>query len=75
MLDEVALPNLPLDFTFNTPPSSFVQQRINDSITLPTVSLNINTSQEESLDNIINKNYINDTEEINYKNFKGATKS
>ena len=27
-------------------------------------------SQEGTLDNIINKNYINDTEEINYKNFK-----
>ena len=52
MLDEVESPNLPLDFTFDT--SSFVQQPINDSITLPIATLNINTSQEESLGNIIN---------------------
>ena len=70
MLDEVESPNLPLDLTSDTPPSSFAQQPINYSIALPIASLNINTSQEESLDNIINKNYINDTEEINYKNFK-----
>ena len=70
MLDEVKSPNLPLDFTFDTPQSSFAQQPINDSITLPITSLNINTSQKESLDNIINKNFINDTEEINYKNLR-----
>ena len=55
MLDEVESPNTPLDFTFDTPSSSFAQQPINDSI---------NTFQEETLGNIINKNYINDTEEI-----------
>ena len=70
MLDKAESPNLLLDFRFDTPPSSFAQQPINDSITLPIASLNINMSQEESLDNIINNNYINDTEEINYKNFK-----
>ena len=70
MLDEVESPNLQLDFTFDTPPSSFAQQPINDSITLPIASLNINTSQEKSLGNIINKYYLTDTEEINYKNFK-----
>ena len=70
MLDKAESPNLLLDFTFDTSPSSFAQQPINDSITLPIASLNINMSQEESLDNIINNNYINDTEEINYKNFK-----
>ena len=32
--------------------------------------MNINTSQEEPLDNIINENYINDTDEIKYKNFE-----
>ena len=32
--------------------------------------MNINTSQEESLGNIINENYINDTDEIKYKNFE-----
>ena len=63
MLDEVESPNLLLDFAFDThPPSSFAQQPINDLITLPIAFLNINTSQEELLDNIINKNYINDTE-------------
>ena len=55
MLDEVESPNTPLDFTFDTPSSSFAQQPINDSI---------NTFQEETLGNIINKNYITDTEEI-----------
>ena len=70
MLDKAESPNLLLDFTFDTSPSSFAQQPINDSITLPIASLNINMSQEESLHNIINNNYINDTEEINYKNFK-----
>ena len=70
MPDKAESPNLLLDLTFDTPPSSFVQQPINDSITLPIASLNKNMSQEESLDNIINNNYINDTEEINYKNFK-----
>ena len=55
MLDEVESPNSPLDFTFDTPSSSFAQQSINDSI---------NTFQEGTLGNIINKNYINDTEEI-----------
>ena len=35
MLDEVESPNLPLDFTFDTSPSSFAQQPIKDSITLP----------------------------------------
>ena len=55
MLDEVESPNTPLDFTFDTPSSSFAQQPINDSI---------NTFQEGTLGNIINKNYINDTEEI-----------
>ena len=68
--DKAESPNLLLDLTFDTPPSSFAQQPINDSITLPIASLNKNMSQEESLDNIINNNYINDTEEINYKNFK-----
>ena len=62
MLDEVESPNTPLDFTFDTPSSSFAQQPINDSI---------NTFQEETLGNIINKNYINDTEEIRItKTFK-----
>ena len=70
MLDEVESPNLLLNFTFDTPPSSFAQQTINESITLPIASLNINTPQEETLDNIINKNYINDTKEKNHKNFK-----
>ena len=70
MLDEVESPNLPFDFTFDTPPSSFAKQPINDSITLPIASLNINTPQEGTLDNKINKNYINDTEDINYKHFK-----
>ena len=70
MPDKAESPNLLLDLTFDTPPSSFAQQLINDSITLPIASLNKNMSQEESLDNIINNNYINDTEEINYKNFK-----
>ena len=51
------------------PLSSFAQQSISDSITLPLASLDINTPQEGTLDNIIKKNYINDTEEINYKNF------
>ena len=51
------------------PLSSFAQQTISDSITLPLASLDINTPQEGTLDNIIKKNYINDTEEINYKNF------
>ena len=51
------------------PLSSFAQQPISDSITLPLASLDINTPQEGTLDNIIKKNYINDTEEINYKNF------
>ena len=32
--------------------------------------MNINTSQEESLGNIIDENYINDTDEIKYKNFE-----
>ena len=63
-------PNLPLDFTFDKPPSSFAQQPINDSITLPIASLNINTPQEGILDNIINKNYINDTKETSLKIFK-----
>ena len=71
MPDEMEPPNLPLDFTFDTPLFSFAQQPINDSIKLPTSSLNINTSQKGTLDNIIDKNYINDTEETNYKNFKG----
>ena len=69
MLDEVELSNLFLDFTFDTPLPSFAQQPINDLITLPFAYLNINMPQERT-DNIINKNYINDTEEINYKNFK-----
>ena len=60
-------PNSLLNFTFGTPLSSFAQQPINYSITLSITSLNINTLQEGTLDNIINKNYINDTEEINYK--------
>ena len=51
------------------PLSSFAQQPISDSITLPLASLYINTPQEGTLDNIIKKNYINDTEEINCKNF------
>ena len=51
------------------PLSSFAQQTISDSITLPLASLDINTPQEGTLDIIIKKNYINDTEEINYKNF------
>ena len=51
------------------PLSSFAQQPISDSITLPLASLDINTPQEGTLDNIIKKNYKNDTEEINYKNF------
>ena len=68
MLDEVKSPNLLLDFLFHTPSSSFAQQPINDSITI--ASLNINMPQEGILDNIIKKNYINDTEEINYKTFK-----
>ena len=51
------------------PLSSFAQQPISDSITLPLASLDINTPQEGTLDIIIKKNYINDTEEINYKNF------
>ena len=51
------------------PLSSFAQQPISDSITLPLASLDVNTPQEGTLDNIIKKNYINDTEEINYKNF------
>ena len=51
------------------PLSSFAQQPISDSITLPLASLDINTPQEGTLDNITKKNYINDTEEINYKNF------
>ena len=72
MLDEVESLTLPLDFTFDTPPSSFAQQPINDSITLPIASMNINTPQEGTLDNIINKNYINDTKEVNYKNFKDS---
>ena len=63
-------PNSLLNFTFDTPLSFFAQQPINYSITLSITSLNINTLQEGTLDNIINKNYINDTEEINYKNFK-----
>ena len=71
MPDEMEPPNLPLDFTFDTPLFSFAQQPINDSIKLPISSLNINMSQKGTLDNIINKNYINDTEETNYKNFKG----
>ena len=70
MLDKVESRNLSLDFTFDTTPSSFAQQPINDSITLPIASLNINTPQDGTLDNIINKNHINDSEEINYKNFK-----
>ena len=32
--------------------------------------MNINTSQEESLGNIIDENYINDTDEIKHKNFE-----
>ena len=60
MLNEVESPNLPLDFTFDKHQSSFAQQPINDSITLPIASLNIYTPQEGTLDNIINKNYIND---------------
>ena len=71
MPDEMEPPNLPLDFTFDTPLFSFAQQPINDLIKLPISSLNINMSQKGTLDNIINKNYINDTEETNYKNFKG----
>ena len=59
-----------MKWNFDTPPSSFTQQPIDDSITLPIASLNINTPQERTLDNVINKNYINCTEEINYKNFK-----
>ena len=51
------------------PLSSFAQQPISDSITLPLASLDVNTPQEGTLDNIIKKNYKNDTEEINYKNF------
>ena len=72
MLDEAESMTLPLDFTSDTPPSSFAQQPINDSITLPIASMNINTPQEGTLDNIINKNYINDTKEVNYKNFKDS---
>ena len=70
MLDEVVPPNSPLDFIFENPPSSFAHQPINDSITLPIASVNINTPQEGTLGNITNKNYVIDTEEINYKNFK-----
>ena len=62
MLDEMESTNLPLDFTFDTPPSSFAHQSINDSITVPITSPSINTPQEGTLDNIINTNYINDTE-------------
>ena len=68
MLDEVESQNLPLDFIFDIPPSSFAQQAIIDSITYCLTEYNI--PQEGTLGNIINKNYINDTEEINYKNFK-----
>ena len=71
MPDEMEPPNLPLDFTFDTTLFSFAQQPINVSIKLPISSLNIKTSQKGTLDNIINKSYINDTEETNYKNFKG----
>ena len=45
MLGKVESPNLPLDFTFDTTPTSFAQQPINDSITLPIACLNINTPQ------------------------------
>ena len=55
MLDEVELPNLFLDFTFDTPLPSFAQQPINDLITLPFAYLNINMPQERT-DDIINKN-------------------
>ena len=70
VLDEVEPLNLPLDFTFDTPLSSFAQQPINDLITPPIASLNIDMPQEGTLDNIVQKNYINDTKVINYKNFK-----
>ena len=70
MLDEVVPPNSPLDFIFENPPSSFAHQPINDSITLPIASVHIYTPQEGTLGNITNKNYMIDTEEINYKNFK-----
>ena len=58
MLDEVKLPNLPLDSTFDTPTSSFAQQPVNDLITLPIASLNINTPQEGTSDNITKKKTI-----------------
>ena len=70
MLDEVVPPNSPLDFIFENPLSFFAHQPINDSITLPIASVNINTPQEGTLGNITNKNYVIDTEEINYKHFK-----
>ena len=70
MLDEVESPILPLDLTSDKPPSSFPQQPINDLIILPIASLNINTPQEGTLHNIINKSYINDTEETSLKNLK-----
>ena len=70
MPDKVEPPNLPLNFTFDMPPSSLAQQPTNDSITLPIAYLNIDPPQEGTLDNIINKDYINDIEEINYKSFK-----
>ena len=59
MPDEVGSPNSSLDFTFDTPPSPFGEQPINDSITLPIASLNIKTPQEGTLDNMINKKHIN----------------
>ena len=46
MLDEVESPNLPLDFIFDTHPSSFAQQPNNDLETLHIASLNINTSKK-----------------------------
>ena len=70
MPDAVEPPNLPLNFILDMPPSSFAQQPTNDSIALPIASLNINPPEEGTLDNIINKDYINDIEEINYKSFK-----
>ena len=46
VLDEVEPLNLPLDFTFDTPLSSFAQQPINYLITPPIASLNIDMPQE-----------------------------
>ena len=45
MPDKVEPPNLPLNFTFDMPPSSLAQQPTNDSITLPIAYLNIDPPQ------------------------------